>query len=645
MKLKYLFIIAFLFNYTLSFSQPDNPEEKITLSTDIIQLSLFPGESEHRTVNVDNISDEDFEISLSLQSTSHVTESNQTYLGNPLMFKMDYDVVWAHSGITGRRNRDYFVRLDNPSYRHDGLAYDGEHLYYAGGQQTTIIYKVHPLTDLLVASTEITELADITITGLAYSGEFIYAANMADNLIYKIDFESGTVVEQFPVNNVGKGLTFGGDRGTLFILTTNHEIIEMNIVTKEIINTIPMPLWSEGIGYSKEMGLLFTDEEYYEGRAVDPDTGEILHYTGGFGRAAAGNESFGLFWLGFTSPTLTLNAGASESVEVLFDATELEPGLYRTTVQFALNDEDDTMKSVPVELTVIPSIKPLSAESFCTVGSGEENIWKIYNPNSFPVNAYWEVDNSIDADSIRLQPGENVLFTTMLTDALNVLHLTWLDERDLFQESYTTANNEICDLRGLTINPACTDNRDAYRQWEIINPNLFPVMLEWELIGTDGGGDLTVESGTTSFNTSASSAEEIQTIQIKWFTETGDVKRQRKASSNIPCDLRGLTLNSVCTDDPDLRKRWEVINPNAFAVQMEWEQLRSDLGEIISVAPGSSYFYSGPEDVDHVVKIIWMDEEGNVKRQQKTPRFGVCTSGDSQARMSSETNDIENEIT
>ncbi|MEL7004351.1 MAG: T9SS type A sorting domain-containing protein [Bacteroidota bacterium] len=195
----------------------------------------------------------------------------------------------------------------------------------------------------------------------------------------------------------------------------------------------------------------------------------------------------------------------------------------------------------------------------------------------------------------------------------------------------------------MTLVATCSENRSKLRNWEISNPNLFPVEVDWQIIGSEQGGALVAESGTTPFSTLVDFADETYTLQILWYTEEGQAKRQRKQSLKTPCDLRGLTLTSVCTDDPNGRKKWQIFNPNNFSVEAAWEMEGSDLTDTLDVPTDISFFYSATQPENHIVKLIWADEEGNIKRQRKSADFGSCVELNtfSHVRIESDMNDSD----
>ncbi|MEL7004350.1 MAG: hypothetical protein AAFN93_16665, partial [Bacteroidota bacterium] len=528
MKLKHLIIFTCLLFYFPALSQPGDPGDDpdvspISITPSPLNISLFQGDVEDRTLTIANNSGDNFSLSLSLKNTSHDTEEDEEFLIPPRLYSVD-DFFGGSADerdpVTGFRINK--IVLAKSTFGFAGIAFDGEFLYYSTNRNPGTIYKQIPqFKNNVVDSIFAPILATVRVSGLTYSGNHLYATSVGTNLIYQIDLTTGDLIDEIAMDGNGLGVAFGGNRGTIFAITSNTEIIEINLATKEIINRFPSPPRPKGIAYSNGVERLFVGEEFYAVYELDPDDGSEISYYEDFTAAMGADEGFGLKWLDFPSVTIDVPAQSSVQYELTFDASDLEPGLYNTTVQIAVNDEANSTVDLPVELRVSPIVEPLGVESFCTVASSGSNLWKIQNKNEFAVNATWKISGSGIENVIELQPGENVLSTLSTSEASDTLNIQWLDERNLQQEVIAISNNTVCDLRGLTASAVCTDNRDALRQWEIFNPNLFPVAVNWEVLGTEIGGSLEVENGITSLTTDASSAEESYTLQITWNTEDG----------------------------------------------------------------------------------------------------------------------------
>ncbi|MEO0776904.1 MAG: discoidin domain-containing protein, partial [Bacteroidota bacterium] len=75
--------------------------------------------------------------------------------------------------------------------------------------------------------------------------------------------------------------------------------------------------------------------------------------------------------------------------------------------------------------------------------------------------------------------------------------------------------------------------------------------------------------------------------------------------------VAGLSLTSLCTSDPSQERRWEVNNPNAFPVYVNWFVVGTpDFGGHL-VPAGTSFFFSPHNTLGvHILQLSWLDETG-----------------------------------
>lgn len=570
--------------YSVNVSSSDS--STILLSLDTLKVTLFEQDSaiENRTISIENTGLNDLTLGLSLVNTSHETVSNPPYLDTPILFKTDVSSIQAVNASNSALINERSILLPYGFDGHDALAFDGEFLYSVRQETDGMIYKFNPGNDNITDSVFIPDFLGLTIEGLAHSGKHLYASNTSNNTINKIDFSTGNIIDQIYVENLGLGLTFGGNRGTLFAQINNNEAVEINVVTKEIINRFAITKSSDGLGYSKELDLLFSDLRVFRCKAIDPNTGEFLYNVRLLGYGVAGDEYFGLKWLDFESIAVQSNAGTSSDLQISFNPADLEAGTYKTTAQFDLNDGSGMKIDLPIVLTIAPLTDPITAQPFCVAPSGEERLWEIYNPNTVVIDASWNISNTGQADSIKLQPGVNTLLTNTGDSPTDSLQVSWLNERGMLQDILLISNDVLCDTRGLTLNvPNCITNPDTPRLWQVFNPNSFSVSVIWSIIGTsDGAPSNTQDSiqampGNTTFFANLDITN--QTAIITWSDEEGNIKRQKKVATDTPCMGTQSTLarNSLAVDQKiDDKLKAIHVFPNPFN-----EQLSIPLGTIV----------------------------------------------------------------
>jgi hypothetical protein len=108
--------------------------------------------------------------------------------------------------------------------------------------------------------------------------------------------------------------------------------------------------------------------------------------------------------------------------------------------------------------------------------------------------------------------------------------------------------------------------------------------------------------------------------------------------------IANLQLSSVCSEDPDSIRRWQIYNPNAFRVKVGWTVPQLDIKDIqkdiIMAPPGNSHFVSKRIQGPNVAIIAWEDEKGNIKVDTKLSSSTVCddtqvavASGDQAGRL------------
>lgn len=240
----------------------------------------------------------------------------------------------------------------------NGLAYDGEFLYYISGWESNQIHQLDPLTGEVIASKGFPSMPPIDALG--HSGEFIYALNYSEGIIIEIDFENGEVMRELDlgVDLVG-GMTFGGSRNTLFVSQSGYSIFEIDLSTSEIVNTINLSNAVWGLAYSEALGaLLVSNVSSATIMMLDPDNGDLIDsFNSALYSGIAADEASGGNWLRFSARKGSVGAGDTEEVEVILDATGMNAGDYEQVIQIVNNSASNPEVSVPVSLEVIGAPK------------------------------------------------------------------------------------------------------------------------------------------------------------------------------------------------------------------------------------------------------------------------------------------------
>ena len=85
-----------------------------------------------------------------------------------------------------------------------------------------------------------------------------------------------------------------------------------------------------------------------------------------------------------------------------------------------------------------------------------------------------------------------------------------------------------------------------------------------------------------------------------------------------------LNLNSACSDNPAVAKRWRVQNPNKFAVDVRWELKGTAHGGTLEAPPGESFFTTPAVSGPNTARIEWFDQSGTARTKEKTAENLVC---------------------
>lgn len=85
-----------------------------------------------------------------------------------------------------------------------------------------------------------------------------------------------------------------------------------------------------------------------------------------------------------------------------------------------------------------------------------------------------------------------------------------------------------------------------------------------------------------------------------------------------------LNLTSMCSENPDLMRRWRINNPNDFDVAVEWDVYPYFQTGLIIAHPGHTFFYSNTIPGPNTVRIRWQDENLVWKEKVKASGGAAC---------------------
>jgi hypothetical protein len=87
--------------------------------------------------------------------------------------------------------------------------------------------------------------------------------------------------------------------------------------------------------------------------------------------------------------------------------------------------------------------------------------------------------------------------------------------------------------------------------------------------------------------------------------------------------VENLNLTSMCSENPELMRRWRINNPNDFDVAVEWDVYPNFQTGLIIAHPGHTFFYSNTIVGPNTVRIRWQNE--NLVWKQKVKASGGQT--------------------
>lgn len=246
-------------------------------------------------------------------------------------------------------------------YGPEGLAFDSEYLYFYSPVDNSRITVYDPVENVEVRTLSI---PGRSYDALAHSGEILYALDYNNDTIYGFDPEDGTgLVTLYVGEGIVGGMTFGGERGTIFVSNGSNLIYEVDTDSGNVINSIPSPNenFDGGLGYSVSTGTLFTitynnetgSNAIYE---LDPDNGEIISTidTDAISLALASNEAGGPPFVAINSPLSgTVEPSSSVDIDYTLRSEGLLGGDYFADIRIESNDPINDELSVPVQLTVV----------------------------------------------------------------------------------------------------------------------------------------------------------------------------------------------------------------------------------------------------------------------------------------------------
>ena len=112
-------------------------------------------------------------------------------------------------------------------------------------------------------------------------------------------------------------------------------------------------------------------------------------------------------------------------------------------------------------------------------------------------------------------------------------------------------------------------------------------------------------------------------IYFNFFT-AGDSRASQYEDGVI---VQDLLLTSVCSENPQVSRRWRIRNPNEFDVPVEWDLYPYIQTGLLIAHPGDNFFYTNAINGVNTTRIRWQDENQDWQQQVKASSGQACGNG------------------
>ena len=97
----------------------------------------------------------------------------------------------------------------------------------------------------------------------------------------------------------------------------------------------------------------------------------------------------------------------------------------------------------------------------------------------------------------------------------------------------------------------------------------------------------------SNYFSSPTQTDRPNTVQLNWLDHTAAQNQVQAESTGLPCLVEDLQLTSMCSNNPDLFRRWRVRNPNPFEVLVNWNVVGTEQsGELYAAGSDDTFFFT-----------------------------------------------------
>jgi hypothetical protein len=87
---------------------------------------------------------------------------------------------------------------------------------------------------------------------------------------------------------------------------------------------------------------------------------------------------------------------------------------------------------------------------------------------------------------------------------------------------------------------------------------------------------------------------------------------------------KGITLRTVCSDNPSIFRRWKIINNNPFAINVKWRVPNTSQIGTLTAMPGETFFFTQTVPGINYALITWLDDNLHQGSSIKSSTWKSC---------------------
>ncbi|MBN1757359.1 MAG: choice-of-anchor D domain-containing protein, partial [Chitinispirillaceae bacterium] len=245
----------------------------ITVTPASIDRVLAYGTTETLPVTLANTGGADFHFTTKIIPPRRTTTAPHSGLSDAVLFAAIDTAIWKIDPVTG----DYIgdpISKPSPSSGPEGLAFDGEKLYYVFSSPEVII--IDPETGEFI-DTLSCNIGKGYVDGLGVTADYIILGDLATEMVWICDKATGEPLASWSSPMYNGGLGASESRQSVFIFNWyDGTMEERSILDGSVINSFPFYSPGTGVAYSEGANVLFVASPWDNIVAINPDNGSIV---------------------------------------------------------------------------------------------------------------------------------------------------------------------------------------------------------------------------------------------------------------------------------------------------------------------------------------------------------------------------------